>query len=209
MEHQIIKAFTISLNRIEHQYHGRFLIELLQNAHDALFDVENQKTNMDKSEEIKGRIEIEITDEPPFGALYATQMTVHLSQNQILIAYLVFWAQSDKDPEKHIGNKGIGFRSVLEITRKPEIFSRKEKMSESFNGFRFRFNPSIIHSFHKPIKALLNGNDNPNIDLGCPFPMVDWGKNRLRTFREKCLDLGFKGVASELNFFHHTFFQNL
>ena len=183
--------------QVEHQYHGRFLIELLQNAHDALFDVENQKTNMDKSED-QGRIEIEITDEPPFGALYVANDGSPFTEPNF--DSLSRFGQSDKDPEKHIGNKGIGFRSVLEITRKPEIFSRKEKMSESFNGFKFRFNPSIIHSFHKPIQALLNGNDNPNIDLGCPSPLVDWGKNRLRTFRERSLGLGFKWVASELKF---------
>lgn len=183
--------------QVEHQYHGRFLIELLQNAHDALFDIENQKTDMDKSED-QGRIEIEISDEPPFGALYVANDGSPFTEPNF--NSLSRFGQSDKDPEKHIGNKGIGFRSVLEITRKPEIFSRKEKTSKSFNGYNFRFNPNIIHSFHKPIQALLNGNDNPNIDLGCPFPLVDWGSGRLRTFRERCLDLGFEWVVSELRF---------
>ena len=30
---------------MEHQYHVRFLIELIQNAHDALFDIDKQKDN--------------------------------------------------------------------------------------------------------------------------------------------------------------------
>jgi len=110
------------------------------------------------------------------------------------------FGQSDKDPEKHIGNKGIGFRSVLEITREPEIFSRKEKKSTSFNGFTFRFNPKIIQSFEKPIQALLNGNEDPDLVLGRPVPLVDWGRGKLHSFRERCLSIGFEGVTSELRF---------
>ena len=52
--------------QIEHQYHGRFLIELLQNAHDALYEIENNKT----PQKDEGRIEIVVTNENPFGALY-------------------------------------------------------------------------------------------------------------------------------------------
>jgi len=37
--------------QVEHQYHGRFLIELIQNAHDALFDIEKQKADKDTPED--------------------------------------------------------------------------------------------------------------------------------------------------------------
>ncbi len=33
------------------------------------------------------------------------------------------WGESSKDPNKSIGSKGIGFKSVLEITDSPQIFS--------------------------------------------------------------------------------------
>ena len=183
--------------QVEHQYHGRFLIELIQNAHDALFDIEKQKFDKDTSED-DGRIEVVITNEPPFGALYVANDGLPFTESNFIS--LSRFGQSDKDPEKHIGNKGIGFRSVLEISREPEIFSRKEKKSSSFNGFTFRFKPGIIQSFEKPIQALLNGNDNPSLDIGRPVPLVDWGSGKIHAFRERCMGLGFEGVASELRF---------
>ncbi len=183
--------------QVEHQYHGRFLIELIQNAHDALFDIEKQKADENTPED-NGRIEIVIANEPPFGALYVANDGSPFTEPNFI--NLSRFGQSDKDPEKHIGNKGIGFRSVLEITRKPEIFSRKEKVSTSFNGFNFRFNPGIIQSFKKPIQAILNGNDNPNLDLSHPIPLVDWGRGKLNAFRDQCQAMGFEGVASELRF---------
>jgi hypothetical protein len=183
--------------QVEHQYHGRFLIELIQNAHDALFDIEKQKVDKDTPED-DGRIEIVITSEPPFGALYVANDGLPFTEPNF--SSLSRFGQSDKDPEKHIGNKGIGFRSVLEITRKPEIFSREAKTSTSFNGFNFRFNPKIIQLFEEPIQALLNGSNNPNLDLGRPVPLVDWGSGKLHAFRDRCLGLGFEGVTAELRF---------
>ena len=182
---------------MEHQYHGRFLIELIQNAHDALFDIDKQKVNKGTPED-DGRIKIVITDEPPLGALYVANDGSPFTKPNF--NSLSRFGQSDKDPEQHIGNKGIGFRSVLEITRAPEIFSCKEKSSTSFNGFNFRFNPGIIQSFKKPIQALLNGNDKPELNLGRPVPLVDWGKGKLKAFRDRCKALGFEGVVSELRF---------
>lgn len=183
--------------QVEHQYHGRFLVELIQNAHDALFDIEKEKADKDTNED-EGRIEIVITDEPPFGALYVANDGSSFTEPNF--DNLSRFGQSDKDPEKHIGNKGIGFRSVLEITRKPEIFSREAKVSKSFNGFNFRFNPRIIQSLEEPIQSLLNGSDNPNLDLGCLVPLVDWGSGKLHAFRVRCLGLGFEWVTSELRF---------
>ncbi len=34
------------------------------------------------------------------------------------------WGVSSKDPNKSVGHKGIGFKSVLEITESPQIFSQ-------------------------------------------------------------------------------------
>ncbi|TRZ90663.1 MAG: ATP-binding protein [Methanosarcinales archaeon] len=183
--------------QVEHQYHGRFLIELIQNAHDALFDIKKEADGTEMPED-DGRIEIVISDEPLFGALYvANDGSPFTSSN---FDNLSRFGQSDKDPEKHIGNKGIGFRSVLEITREPEIYSRKERASTSFDGFTFRFNPGIIQSFEQPIQALLSGHDNPDLDLGISVPLVDWGSGKLQAFRSRCQAIGFEGIASELRF---------
>ncbi|WDN91027.1 hypothetical protein BuS5_03999 (plasmid) [Desulfosarcina sp. BuS5] len=183
--------------QVEHQYHGRFLIELIQNAHDALFDIEKQKADEDTPED-EGRIEVVITNDLPFGALYMANDGLPFMEPNF--NSLSRFGQSDKDPEKDIGNKGIGFRSVLEITHTPEIFSLKEKTSSFFNGFNFRFDPGIIQSFEKPIQALLNGNDNPDLNIGCQVPLVDWRKGKLDAFRGRWQALGFEGIASELRF---------
>ena len=183
--------------QVKHQYHGRFLIELIQNAHDALFDIAKQKIDEETPED-QGRIEIVITNDPPFGSLYVANDGLPFTESNFIS--LSRFGQSDKNPEKHIGNKGIGFRSVLEITQAPEIFSRKDNKSTSFNGYNFRFNPKIIQYFEEPIQELLNGNDNPNLDLGLPITLVDWGRRKLNAFREQCMGLGFDWVTSELRF---------
>ncbi|NIA23829.1 MAG: hypothetical protein GWP03_06715, partial [Proteobacteria bacterium] len=183
--------------QVEHQYHGRFLIELIQNAHDALFDIEKRKSDEEPAKD-EGRIEVVITNDPPFGALYVANDGWPFTEPNF--NSLSRFGQSDKDPEKHIGNKGIGFRSVLEITHTPEIFSRKEKTSTSFDGFNFRFDSGIIHSFEKPIQALLNGNDNPKLNIGPQVPLVDWGESKIDAFRDRWQALGFERIASELRF---------
>src|SRR5205085_1330082 len=50
-------------------------------------------------------------------------------------------AGSNKAPGEGIGNKGVGFRSVLQITEWPEVYSASEcaQTSELFEGFCFRF----------------------------------------------------------------------
>ncbi len=184
--------------QVEHQYHGRFLIELIQNAHDALFDIPKQRDYDDNISEDEGRIEIVISDEPPFGALYVANDGSPFTESNF--ENLSRFGQSDKDPEKHIGNKGIGFRSVLEITREPEIYSRKEISSTSFNGFTFCFTPRIIRSFEQPIHDLLNGHNSPKLELASDTHLVEWGSEKLQAFQDRFQFDGFEGVVSELKF---------
>lgn len=180
--------------QVEHQYHGRFLIELLQNAHDALFEVENHEDHAPKDE---GRIEIVVTDEPPFGCLYVANDGKPFTQSNF--NSLSRFGQSDKDPAKSIGNKGIGFRSVLEICLSPEIYSRESSQSAAFNGFCFRFSPEIKSKFQAPILDLLNGDDQPVIDLGIPVPLVKWGNQQLQDVRSLYIENKID-VAAELKF---------
>src|SRR5689334_18985315 len=74
--------------QVEHQYHGRFLVELIQNAHDALFP----EIGADH-----GRIEIAMVDDDgPFGALYVANDGVPFSKSNF--DSLSQLGQSDKDP---------------------------------------------------------------------------------------------------------------
>jgi len=161
--------------QVEHQYNGRFLIELIQNAHDAMNELPEVNN--------KGRLEILVSqDEQPYGALYvANDGLPFIRSNFESLSQL---GQSDKDPQKSIGNKGIGFRSVLEICNSPEIYSRSSKDSEGFDGYCFSFDPYVTRQFEKPILDLIKGNDKPLSPLDHTLPLIEWGAEQLLSFRE-------------------------
>ncbi|MCA1575767.1 MAG: DUF3883 domain-containing protein [Acidobacteria bacterium] len=121
-------ARNLSLN-ISDDYGNRFLVELIQNAHDA--------HPMDRSD---GEISIVLApDEGPFGCLYvANRGEGFEGKNFESITNI---ALSSKPVNESIGNKGLGFRSVLQICQWPEIYSvlRKSNQSGTFNGYCFRF----------------------------------------------------------------------
>lgn len=165
--------------QVEHQYHGRFIVELIQNAHDALVSI-NDKPGA------PARIEIALKNEGEFGTLYVANDGRPFSLSNF--NSLSQLGQSDKNPQESIGNKGIGFRSVLEITNAPEIYSRNASDSLHFDGFCFAFSPQVIRRLADPILALLDGDDN----AGSPFgdvPLVDWEARLLEKFRANVTEI--------------------
>jgi hypothetical protein len=161
--------------QVEHQYHGRFLIELIQNAHDALelpsIEQENRiEIRFDEKDSEHGSL-IVANDGRPFA-----------HSNFESISSL---ANSDKDPQKSIGNKGIGFRSVLEISDCPEVYSRDDANSNSFDGYCFAFRPSVLESLKGPIHQLATQNTIPCWP-GTEEPLVaKWSEAQLQEFRDK------------------------
>ena len=110
-------------------YEHRTLIELLQNAHDAheLFDR-------------AGRVLVRLDhDEGEHGVLYVANAGRSFTDSNFEAITDV--AQSDKRPEEGIGDKGIGFKSVLQLSRSPEIYSAPEGATagDSLTGYCFRF----------------------------------------------------------------------
>lgn len=165
--------------QVEHQYHGRFIVELIQNAHDALLST-NDKLGA------PARIEIALKNEGDFGTLYVANDGRPFSLSNF--NSLSQLGQSDKNPQESIGNKGIGFRSVLEITNAPEIYSRNASDSLHFDGFCFAFSPQVIRRLSDPILALLDGDDK----AGSPFgdvPLVDWEARLLEKFRANVTEI--------------------
>jgi hypothetical protein len=177
--------------QVEHQYHGRFLIELIQNAHDAM-------NEHDESGD-QGRLEILIDrDEPPYGALYvANDGSPFIKSN---FECLSQFGQSDKDPEKSIGNKGIGFRSVLEISNSPEIYSRSSKDSEKFDGYCFYFSPDVTKRFETPILKLIQGDDKPCSPLDGALPLIEWSREQLLNFRSLYSSQDDQWLSKELKY---------
>ena len=177
--------------QVEHQYHGRFLIELIQNAHDALFEV----GAMDAPQ----RIEIILAeDEHPHGVLYiANDGQPFTPSNFKALSNL---GQSDKDPQKSIGNKGIGFRSVLEITKAPEIYSRKEREGSSFDGYCFSFQPDVIQMFEGPIRRVVEGDNGVESPEAIGGRLLEWDDARYEYFRERCRSFTKDWLREELAF---------
>lgn len=119
------------------EYEGRAVLELVQNGHDALLKGST------------GRIKVVLTigersvddDEKDhggaFGVLYvANDGKPFAASNFEAISDL---ALSDKGAAEGIGNKGLGFRSVLLLSESPEVFSKADSKDREFDGFCFRF----------------------------------------------------------------------
>ncbi len=174
---------------LEHQYHDRFLIELIQNAHDALFD--------DPAAAGEQRVEVALVeDEGAHGALYvANDGQPFTRSNFEAICNL---AQSDKDPEKHIGNKGIGFRSVLQISATPEIYSRSRPDAQGCDGYCFRFAPDWLQEVAGAVAELLGGNPRVSCPLNPGDPLVEWRQERLEEFCGRVRGRGPEFLREEL-----------
>ena len=177
--------------QVEHQYHGRFLIELLQNAHDALSDQQAQDQ--------ESRIEIVLDpNDGEHGVLYVANDGKPFTESNF--RSLSQLGQSDKDPQESIGNKGIGFRSILEITTSPEIYSRSSASSSTFDGYCFSFCPTVIEKFKQPIIRLYEGEDHVPSPLGEGIPLVDWGHEILQKLRKSIAPKAPTWLPQELKY---------
>ncbi|WP_344648734.1 sacsin N-terminal ATP-binding-like domain-containing protein [Cryptosporangium japonicum] len=108
-------------------YDGRTVVELLQNGHDA--------HHADRRD---GRIEFLLAaDEHEFGVLYVANGGQPVSVADFDSMCRI--AMSSKRPDQGIGNKGVGFKSVLQLSDSPEVYSRSVEDSSAFDGFCFRF----------------------------------------------------------------------
>ena len=110
-------------------YHGRFLIELIQNATDV-----HERGAHD------GQIEVLLVeDEGEFGTLYVANFGKPFSHDNVVALSRI--GMSSKPPGEAIGNKGLGFRSVSHVCDAPEIYSQVPQAVglSSFEGFCFTF----------------------------------------------------------------------
>ncbi|TDS68161.1 ATP-binding protein [Comamonas sp. JUb58] len=162
--------------QVEHQYHGRFLIELVQNAHDTFVELPLADRG--------NRVEVIFDpDDSPHGSLLVANDGAPFSPSNF--ERLSQLGQSDKDPEKSIGNKGIGFRSVLEISDSPEIYSRRAPCSATFDGYCFAFRPDVVAALVEPITRLSQDSKAPIWSV-TEKPIVDtWSDEMLERFRSR------------------------
>lgn len=91
---------------VSQHYSGRYPFELLQNANDAAAETE-----------VRGRARFVLTD----SALIVADSGSGFGAEQIKAICTL--GRSSKDPRKSVGYKGLGFKSVNEITDRPQVFS--------------------------------------------------------------------------------------
>ncbi|MFD0402533.1 sacsin N-terminal ATP-binding-like domain-containing protein [Kitasatospora sp. NPDC127121] len=107
------------------EYEGRAVLELVQNGHDALHAQE------------PGRVLVRLDLRSAAGVLYVANEGAGFTERNFHA--ITEFALSDKGAGEGIGNKGIGFRSVLQLTDWPEIYSKHGPSSSTFDGYCFRF----------------------------------------------------------------------
>ena len=107
-------------------YHGRFLIELIQNGNDA-----------HPRERSDGEIQVLLANEGEHGVLYVANRGSPFSKERVFALSRI--GRSSKPPGEAIGNKGLGFRSVSHVCDAPEVYSQTNPPtpSDSFGGFCF------------------------------------------------------------------------
>ncbi len=120
-----VAALKRLLDQTIRDYDHRAIYELIQNAHDA-----------HPPDERAGRIRI-LLDllEGDHGVVYVANGGRPFTRANFDAITDV--AASDKSPDEGIGNKGIGFKCVLQLTANPEVYSLAEGPDTSPLRFRF------------------------------------------------------------------------
>ena len=168
--------------QIAKEYRGRCILELLQNAHDALADPKPDDPR---------RISFVLNADPDPVLLVGNTGHPFCREDFQGICKL---AQSPKDPNKSIGNKGLGFRSVLEVSGCPEIWSTMPH--EGGEHFVFRFDPAVVDRVAEAAQDL----ERLGLRAHSPFdphsPLVDWSPDQLEQYGRSVAETKID-VASE------------
>jgi hypothetical protein len=111
---------------VRREYHGRYLFELLQNASDAIVD---WRAGGKTSPQDQCFVRIELTG----SSLLVANFGMPFGEDNIRA--LCRLHVTTKSASKQIGHKGIGFKSTLETTETPEVYS--DRYAFGFNRQEF------------------------------------------------------------------------
>lgn len=114
-------------DRVSDSYRNRVVTELLQNAHDA-----------HPPHRSDGRVHIALDPgEGPFGTLYVANDGYGFTRDNF--EALCSPTLTTKNVNEAIGNKGVGFLSVFQVSAHPEVYSRISAGEVGFDGYCFSF----------------------------------------------------------------------
>ena len=133
---------------VREQYAGRYPLELVQNANDAVAT----------EGATAAHIKFVVTD----SALLVGDTGAGFGTSQV--EAICDLAQSSKDPRKSVGYKGLGFKSVAEITDTPQIISGE---------LRFGFDRARLRREVEAIVGRTLDDDFPLPDYAFPFELSD------------------------------------
>ena len=169
-----------STPRSPQEYRGRCILELLQNAHDALAHGDSDDAR---------RISFVLSTDPK--PVLSVGNSGHPFRKADFDGICQL-AQSPKDPNENVGNKGLGFRSVLEVSSRPEIWSVAPAGSDT--SFVFRFDPDVAGQV-----AIAAWELETQGIVASPFdltrPLVDWSPEQLNAYRVHISDAGIDAAA--------------
>ena len=165
------------------EYRGRAIMELLQNAHDVLADV-------DADDPRRISFVLRCCSDPEL--LVANSGCPFRHKDFSGICQL---AQSPKDPNKSVGNKGLGFQSVLELSTRPEVWSTAPAGSDT--AFAFGFDPRVRDPIARVADALAKDEPPTDVEFG-PEPVVEWSEKQISEYRES-LEAGGFDLREEVN----------
>lgn len=166
-------------DQVAQEYRGRAVLELLQNAHDVLGRGGGDRRRVS--------FVLNSSSEQP-ELLIANSGRPFRREDFKGICQL---AQSPKDPNKSVGNKGLGFRSVLELTTRPEVWSTAP--ADDDLAFAFGFDPEVLEPIAQVAKRLFD-RDAPTDWAFGPAPVVDWSDQQFEEYRRSLSRDGIKRV---------------
>ena len=156
--------------QVAQEYRGRAILELLQNAHDVLAFAHNDDPR---------RISFVLRSSPEPELLVANSGRPFLHEDFSGICQL---AQSPKDPNESVGNKGLGFQSVLELSKRPEVWSTAPAGGDT--AFTFGFDPDVREPIARVARRLVKGEAPTDLAFGTEH-VVDWSPEQIEEYRRR------------------------
>ncbi len=167
-------------DQVAQEYRGRAVLELLQNAHDVLAFASSDDPR---------RISFVLNSSPEQPELLIANSGRPFRREDF--SGICQLGQSPKDPNESVGNKGLGFRSVLELTTRPEVWSTAPAGADA--AFTFGFDPDVLDPIARVAKRLFDDHV-PTVPRFGSEPVVDWSERQIDEYRGRLSRSGIKPV---------------